>query len=105
MTGRTDQEVSDLQVVLKGHTGVINAIRDDQVDHGKALARVEAGMRTEFADVRAEMRAGFAKVDENFAKVEDKFKVLQRGQELITSLLTRHLGAPDDETQTDGAGE
>ena len=91
MTGRTDREVSDLQAVLNGHTGVLNAIREDQRDQGKRLARVEAEMRSGFADVRAEMRTGF--------------DTLARGQDQITELLTRHLDEPNDEAQVDGAGE
>ena len=133
MTGRTDREVSDLQAVLNGHTGVLNAIRDDQVDQGKRLARVEAEMRSgfaemrgEFADVRTEMRTGFAKVDANFtrvdanfakvdanfakvdanfAKVEDKFKVLQQGQARITELLTKRLGESGEEAPSGDGGE
>lgn len=112
MAGRTDREVSDLQAVLNGHTGVLNAIRDDQRDQGRQFAKFEAETRREFADVRAEMRDGFAKVDANFAKVdanfakvEEKFALLSKGQEAITRLLTKHLGDPDDETPAGGAGE
>jgi hypothetical protein len=67
-------------------------------------------MRTGFADVRSEMRDGFAKVDANFAKVdanfakvEDQFRQVRRGQEAITDLLTRHLGEPGEEMQASDA--
>jgi hypothetical protein len=91
---KADKDVADFKTVLVGHTGVINAIRDDQVEHGKQLARVEK-----------EMHAGFARMDENFAKVEDKFAQLREGQEQITDLLTRRLGGPDEEMPAGGTSE
>lgn len=105
MAGRTDREVSSLQAVLNGHTGVLNAIREDHRELDKRFATFEAETRREFADVRAEMRDGFAKVDENFAKVEKKFELLSKGQERITRLLTKHLDKSEDETPAGGAGE
>jgi hypothetical protein len=94
MAGRTDREVSDLHVTLKGHTGVLNAIREDQVDQGKKLALVENRM----GNLERAVHDGFTKVDENFAKVEEKFDVLHQGQEQITRLLNRRLGELDEET-------
>lgn len=91
MAGRTDREVSDLQAVLSGHTGVLNAIRQDQHDQGRTIARLEAETRREFADVRAEMRHGFG--------------TLAKGQEVITQLLNQHLGTPDEESGTGDTGE
>lgn len=98
---KAEREVSDMQTVFRGHTGVLNAIRDDQVKQGAELASVKA----EVKNVKAEMHEGFAKVDENFAKVENKFVQLQQGQEQITDLLTRHLGEPAEETRAGDASE
>ncbi len=98
VTSKADKDVADFKTVLIGHTGVINAIRDDQVEHGKRLARLEAEVRSGFANVDA----NFAKVDTNFGKIEEKFELLSKGQEAITQLLSRHLGEPDEETH---AGE
>lgn len=130
LAAKANKDASVFQTVLIGHTGVINAIRDDQLEHGKQLARVEKEMRTGFADVRSEMRDGFAdvrsemrdgfakvdanfakvdanfaKVDANFAKVEDQFRQVRRGQEAITDLLTRHLGEPGEELRASDADE
>jgi hypothetical protein len=86
---KAEKDASDCKVVLHGHTGVLNAIREDQVEQGKKLAKldnrlgkVENEMRSGFADVRSEMRSGFA--------------VLAQGQAHITDLLTRHLGEAGD---------
>jgi chromosome segregation ATPase len=126
---KAEREVSDVQTVLRGHTGTLNAIREDQVDQGKELAKV----KVEVKSVRAEMHNGFiridekfakvdenfawvdenfakvdenfARVDENFAKVERKFELLHRGQDRITDLLTRHLGEWTDETRAGGTDE
>ena len=112
---KADKDVADFKTVLVGHTGVINAIRNDQVEQGKELAKIKAEVKS----VKAEMREGFAKVDqnfakvdqnfakvdENFAKVEDKFAQLREGQEKITDLLTKRLGGPDEEMPAGGTGE
>lgn len=105
---KADKDVADFKTVLVGHTGVINAIRDDQVEQGKQLARVEKEMHAGFARMDAnfaKVDENFAKVDENFAKVEDKFAQLREGQEQITDLLTRRLGGPDEEVPAGGASE
>jgi len=91
---RTDKEVSDWRTTLSNHTELLNAIRNDHVDHGKRLTRVEAGL----ADVRSEMDAMRSEMRNGFGK-------LAKGQELITELLDRHLGTSDDETPAGGAGE
>lgn len=108
MATKAESEVSDMQTVFRGHTGVLNAIRNDQVKQGMELASV----KTEVKNVRAEMHDGFAKVDanfakvdENFTKVEAKFELLRDGQDRITELLTRHLDEPAEEKHAGGADE
>src|SRR5262245_41571239 len=75
----TDREVAGWQITLNNHTKLLNTIRDGQVDQGKRLAKLET-----------EMRDGFAKMDANFAMMEDKFELLRQGQDDITKLLTKH---------------
>ena len=87
LAGRTGQEVAEWRATLNNHTELLNAIRDDHVDQGKELVK----LKVELADVRSEMRKGFGK--------------LAKGQELITDLLTRHLGDADKEPPAGGAGE
>jgi hypothetical protein len=88
---RLEERVDGWQTTLGNHTGLLNAIRDDHLDQRERLDRLEAEMRTGFADVRSEMRDGFGK--------------LAKGQELITDLLTGHLGEPCEETLADDADE
>jgi uncharacterized coiled-coil DUF342 family protein len=83
LEGRVDdvqEEVAAWRATLNGHTQTLNAMREDLDKHGKKLDKVEK-----------EMHAGFAK--------------LAKGQELITDLLTRHLGEPDEESGVGGADE
>jgi len=35
---KTDRDVSDFRAVLHGHTGVLNAIRENQLEQGQILA-------------------------------------------------------------------
>ena len=84
----TDQDVADWRTTLNNHTKTINAW-GEQIN--ARFDRVEAEMRSEFADVRLEMRTGFG--------------TLAEGQAKITKLLTKHLGEPDDETPAGGASE
>lgn len=80
----TDQEVADWRTTLNNHTHTLNAM-SEQIDN-------------RFNKVEAEMRDGFAKVNE-------KFELLHQGQEQITNLLTRHLGEPDEKTRAGDADE
>jgi chromosome segregation ATPase len=66
---KAESEVSDMQAVLRGHTGVLNAIRKDQVKQGEELA----GVKAEVKSVKAEMHEGFTRVDERFTRVDEKF--------------------------------
>jgi F0F1-type ATP synthase membrane subunit b/b' len=50
-------------------------------------------MRAEFADVRKEMREGFAKVDESFAEVEDDFIDMRREMRGGFATLEREIKA------------
>ena len=82
--GNVEEEVADWRDALNSHAKTLNAMREDLVD-------VRTEMRAGFADVRSEMRDSFGK--------------LAKGQELITDLLTRHLGEPCEETRAGDAGE
>jgi chromosome segregation ATPase len=104
---KAEHDASDCMTILRGHTGVLNAIRADQVDQGRKIVkldgridrldgridrldgridRVETEMREGFADVRGEMREGFARVD---AEARKNYSMLAQGQQRITDLLTK----------------
>ena len=58
-----DRDVSEVRAELRAHTRVLNALRETQVEQGRAIAslRDEFGqLRGEFADLVVEMRVGFA---------------------------------------------
>jgi hypothetical protein len=56
-----------------------------------------ANVREEFADVRKEMREGFARVHEKFAKVDDDFIDMRREMRAGFATLERHI----QESRTD----
>jgi chromosome segregation ATPase len=88
---KADRDASDGKAVLNGHTGVLNAIREDQVEQGKLLATHDKRLgRLEHRvdDGFAEMREGFHQANENFATIEAKFQVVKAGMDHITNLLT-----------------
>jgi len=74
---KAEKDASDCKAVLHGHTGVLNAIREDQVEQAKKITKLEYTMRSGFEQVYSEMRSGFA--------------VLANGQAHITDLLTKHI--------------
>jgi hypothetical protein len=78
--GDVQEEVADWRDALNGHAKTLTA------------------MRTDLVDVRTEMRDGFKKMRDDFGK-------LAKGQDLITDLLTRHLGEPGEATRADDADE
>jgi hypothetical protein len=98
---KAEHDASDCVGILRGHTGVLNAIRADQVEQGSKIVKLDArlnrvetevrdgfarmngefaGVRESFArvdgelaEVRGEMRGGFARVDAEFADVRESF--------------------------------
>ncbi|KDN21188.1 hypothetical protein [Amycolatopsis rifamycinica] len=59
LAGTADRDVSEFKQTLNGHTKVLNAVRETQIEHGQDIS----GLKTEVADLRAEMRSGFTKVN------------------------------------------
>ena len=53
-----DRDVSEVRAELRSHTRVLNALRETQVEQGRALA-----------DLRVEMRAGFATLATGMADI------------------------------------
>lgn len=52
LAGTADRDVSDFKQTLNGHSKVLNAVRETQIEQGQ-----------EIADLRAEMRSGFTKIN------------------------------------------
>lgn len=64
-----DRDVSEVRAELRAHVAALNALRETQLEHGERLDALHIEMTGEFADVRAEMRAGFTEMREGFATV------------------------------------
>ena len=68
---RASMEAADVHTRLKGHTRTLEALRETQVEQG---LRIDKG----FAEMRAEMRAGFASVNERFVAVDERFASMDK---------------------------
>lgn len=80
-----DHDVAEMKQTQIGHTGVLNAVRADQVD-----------FRNEVNDLREEMKAGFEQTrlgfeetNREFAKVHGKFATMKVSLGRIIELLER----------------
>jgi chromosome segregation ATPase len=81
-----DKEVADFRIVLSGHTGVLNALRETQLEHGRTLA--SHGQRLDSLEVKVDrlevkvdrleekVDRGFAKIDERFSKIDERFAMV-----------------------------
>lgn len=76
--------MTEMRAELRAHVKTLQALRTTQVEQGHE-------MRREFADVRSEMRRGFAAVDSRFVGLEsemrDGFTKLGLGMAQIAALL------------------
>jgi chromosome segregation ATPase len=59
LAGTADRDVSEFEQTLNGHTKVLNAMRETQIEHGQDIA----DLKTEVGSLRAEMTSGFTKVN------------------------------------------
>ncbi|MEV6826545.1 hypothetical protein [Amycolatopsis sp. NPDC051102] len=64
LAGTADRDVSDFKQTLNGHTQVLNALRETQIEQGR-----------EIVDLRPEMRSGFTKIN---VSVEQMSRLLQQ---------------------------
>ena len=77
LAGAADRDVSEFRTVLHGHTAVLNAIRETQLDQSERLTTVESGfsnlggrlerVESKVDDASARIRS----VDEHLAEVKD----------------------------------
>jgi len=59
LAGTADRDVSEFKQTLNGHTQVLNALRETQIEHGQDIS----GLKTSVTDLRAEMQSGFTKIN------------------------------------------
>lgn len=59
LAGTADRDVSEFKQTLNGHTRVLNAVRETQVEHGQDIT----ALTTEVGSLRADLTSGFTKVN------------------------------------------
>jgi len=67
-----DRDVAEYRKEMRGHTRVLNAIREDQLDQGAKLnaLKTELGaLKTELGEFKTETRDGFTKVNLGVAQI------------------------------------
>lgn len=55
LAGTADRDVSDFKQTLNGHTKVLNAVRETQIEHGQRLDALEAKVDSGFTKVNISM--------------------------------------------------
>lgn len=84
------EEVGDVRAKLDGHTRVLQALREDQLDLRAGLTEFRGEVDARFAQVDArfaQVDANFAQVDANFAQVDANFAKVHEGLAHIVGLL------------------
>ncbi len=72
LAGTADRDVSEFKQTLNGHTKVLNAVRETQVEQGQRLDRVETklgSVETKLGSVDDRVGTLEAKVDSGFTKI------------------------------------
>jgi Mg2+ and Co2+ transporter CorA len=55
LAGTADRDVSEFKQTLNGHTQVLNALRETQVEHGERIGRLEAKVDSGFTKLNVNM--------------------------------------------------
>ena len=94
MAALADRDVAETRGVLAGHTRVLNAVRETQLEQGAVLAEhsrtllEHTRMLAEQAEVLAEHSARFDAVDARFDAVDARFDRLETEVRTIGGTLT-----------------
>ncbi|HET6709680.1 hypothetical protein [Amycolatopsis sp.] len=59
LAGTADRDVSEFKQTLNGHTQVLNALRETQIEDHRDIA----ALKNEIGSLRADMNSGFTKVN------------------------------------------
>jgi BMFP domain-containing protein YqiC len=65
LAGAADRDVSEMKQVLGGHTKVLNAVRETQVEHGQQLGSLDSRV----GSLEAKVDSGFTKVNISMDRV------------------------------------
>ena len=78
LAGTADRDVSEFKQTLNGHTKVLNAVRETQIEHGQRIERLEAKLGSvddRLGTLEAKVDSGFTKVNINMEQIS---RLLQR---------------------------
>lgn len=95
LAGAADRDVSSMRAELRGHTQVLNALRETQLEHGARLDRVEGRLDSvdgRLGSVEGRLDRVENAVNEGFAKTEHQFRKVGLGIAEITEMLRRREG-------------
>lgn len=65
LAARADRDVSEVRAELRAHTQGLNALRETQLEQGRAIAELSQDM----GELRQEMRGGFATMATGMAQI------------------------------------
>jgi hypothetical protein len=92
LAGGADRDVADFKQKLIGHTKVLNALRETQLEHGQRLDTVEREVREGFAETKADIADVKAEVTEtkvDVANIKNTLTTVNIGMGQIATLLQR----------------
>jgi hypothetical protein len=69
-----DRDVAEVRAELRSHTRVLTALRETQVEQGRAISDLRVEMRTRFTAVESEMRTRFTAVE---SEMRTRFTALE----------------------------
>ncbi len=78
LAGMADRDVAEMRTTMRGHTQVLNALRETQVEHGKVLdahtTALEAQSRTlqNVAELVGQLMVGQISMAEQLTRIEDR---------------------------------
>ncbi|MGW4062030.1 hypothetical protein ACWEGE_27380 [Amycolatopsis sp. NPDC004747] len=74
LAGTADRDVSEFKQTLNGHTKVLNAVRETQIEHGQRLDRLE----NKLGSVDDRLGTLEAKVDSGLTKINVSMEQMSR---------------------------
>jgi len=104
-----DRDVAELRTEMRGYRQVLNALRETQLEQGQQISELRVEMRQEISELRQEinglgrevdglreeMRAGFARQDQ---EMREGFALQAAGMAQITALLTKIIDSDHGES-------
>jgi hypothetical protein len=94
LAGGADRDVMEIRAEIRDFR---TEIRAEVGDFRHATTAGIKTLREDQLDIRRQMAAGFAKVDDNFAEMRGKFDATAAGQQQIVELLNTVISRQDGE--------